>query len=224
MRFLIGLFIFFAFSGTGAFAQNGRGVPDPAQEECPQGREIREQKAYPSTMSDCEVLDADTSAERQKLHRRGPAPGAYPLTPPSQTTTDITPRPVKSRTKYNPKGAPVTECDTYAANPLDPARNVDGVTFENIKPDLAVPACESAVQKNPNNVRLIYQLGRACQKKGDLGSALAQYRKAADQGYAAAQTNLAFVHRRLRKLRQRNATSDRQERPISLSHLRQPGQ
>lgn len=44
--------------------------------------------------------------------------------------------------------APVTECDTYAANPFDPGRNTEGVALEKIKPDLAVPACESAVQKN----------------------------------------------------------------------------
>jgi hypothetical protein len=42
----------------------------PPQEECPQGRQIRTQKGYPSTMTDCEVLDADTAAENQKLPRR----------------------------------------------------------------------------------------------------------------------------------------------------------
>jgi hypothetical protein len=47
----------------------------PQQDECPQGRQIRAQKGYPSTMTDCEVLDADTAAENQKL-RRGP--GANP--------------------------------------------------------------------------------------------------------------------------------------------------
>jgi hypothetical protein len=39
------------------------------QEECPQGRQIRAQKHYPPTMTDCEVLDADTAAENQKLQR-----------------------------------------------------------------------------------------------------------------------------------------------------------
>jgi TPR repeat protein len=192
MRFLVGLFIFFAFSSLGAFAQNGRRAPDPIQDECPQGRQIRQQKAYPSTMSDCEVLDADTSAENQKL-QRGPVAGTAPRAP-LATTPQMSPRSAKSRAKYNLADAPVTECDTYAANPLDPARNADGITFDKIRPDLAVPACESAVQKNPKNIRLIYQLGRAYQKKGDLTSALAQYRSAADQGYAAAQTNLAFVY------------------------------
>jgi TPR repeat protein len=166
----------------------------PLSEDCPQGRQIRAQKSYPPSMSDCEVLEADTAAENRRL-QRGPVPGRpYPLTPPSQSTTDITPRPAKSRTKYNPAGAPVTECDTYAANPLDPERNSDGIAFDKIKPDLAVPVCESAVQMNPNNTRLIYQLGRAYQKKGNLSSALAQYRRAADQGYAAAQASLAFLY------------------------------
>ena len=66
-------------------AQYRQRAPVAAQEECPQGRQIRAQKAYPSTMSDCEVLDADTAAENQK-QQRGPAPGPYPVKPPSQKT------------------------------------------------------------------------------------------------------------------------------------------
>lgn len=33
----------------------------PAQDECPQGREIRAKKQFPPAMTDCEVLDADMS-------------------------------------------------------------------------------------------------------------------------------------------------------------------
>jgi hypothetical protein len=49
----------------------------PKGEDCPQGRRIRVQKAYPLSMSDCEVLDADTAAENQKL-RRSPAAAVSP--------------------------------------------------------------------------------------------------------------------------------------------------
>jgi hypothetical protein len=45
-----------------------------AQEACPQGREIRAYKAYPSTMTDCEVLDADTAFENQRLRKPIAAP------------------------------------------------------------------------------------------------------------------------------------------------------
>jgi TPR repeat protein len=191
MRFLIGLFILMAFLGGAALAQYEQRAPITAQEECPQGREIRAQKAYPSTMSDCEVLDADTSAQNQKL-RRGPAAVAGPSKQPDQTT-DIKPQSAKRHDRSIPAGT-VTECDTYAANPLDITRTTDGIAFEKINPDLAVPACESAVQKEPNNIRLSYQLGRAYQKKGDFGSAQTQYRKAADQGHPGAQVNLGLMY------------------------------
>jgi TPR repeat protein len=55
---------------------------------------------------------------------------------------------------------------------------------------LAVPACEAAVQRYPESSRLIFQLGRAYSKANNLGAATAQYRKAADQGNAEAQTAL----------------------------------
>jgi hypothetical protein len=64
-----------------SFAQDRRYAPYPRQEECPQGRQIRAQKAYPSTMSDCQVLDADTAAENQKLNGNA-APRIRP--PPNQ--------------------------------------------------------------------------------------------------------------------------------------------
>jgi hypothetical protein len=61
--------------------------------------------------------------------------------------------------------APATDCDTYAASDLDPQRKASGVPFDKINSVLAVPACESAVRKYPNSVRLIYQLGRAYAQK-----------------------------------------------------------
>jgi hypothetical protein len=57
--------------------------PALAEDECPQGRQIRAMHPYPSTMTDCQVLDADTASENQRL-RRGPAgnPTAQqPITP-----------------------------------------------------------------------------------------------------------------------------------------------
>jgi hypothetical protein len=70
------LFVFVIFTLAPAAAQSPQyRRPTPAQEECPQGRQIRAQKSYPASMTDCEVLDADTAAENQKL-RRGP--GANP--------------------------------------------------------------------------------------------------------------------------------------------------
>jgi hypothetical protein len=56
-------------SGRSGVDPTGR--PPLTQEECPQGRQIRAQKAYPSNMTDCQVLDADTAGLNQA--RRQPA-------------------------------------------------------------------------------------------------------------------------------------------------------
>jgi Superinfection immunity protein len=53
--------------------------PAPAPEECPQGRQIRAQKSYPTAMTDCEVLDADTTTENQKLQRPQASPATRQL-------------------------------------------------------------------------------------------------------------------------------------------------
>ncbi len=90
--------------------------------------------------------------------------------------------------------APATNCDTYAASDLDSQRKANGVPFDKINSVLAVPACESAVRKYPNSVRLIYQLGRAYAKKNDFRSAFVQYQKTADQGYALAEYNLGVLY------------------------------
>jgi len=50
----------------------------------------------------------------------------------------------------------VTDCDKYAANALDPQRNSTGVDFENLNVALAFPACEDAVRKFSNSMRLVY--------------------------------------------------------------------
>ena len=92
------------------------------------------------------------------------------------------------------KEAPVTECDTLAASPLDLHRKAAGVPFEELNPTVAIPACENAVRDYPNSPRLIYQLGRAYQRVNDFSAALIQYRKAAEQGYASAQNNLGAMY------------------------------
>ena len=42
--------------------------PYPQQEDCPQGRQLRQQRYFPPQMTDCQVLDADT-AEQRRLRR-----------------------------------------------------------------------------------------------------------------------------------------------------------
>jgi hypothetical protein len=79
MRFAAGM-LAVVVAASPSFAQDRRYGPYPEQEECPQGREIRAKKFYPTTMTDCQVLDADTAAENRKLKQR---PVAAPATPPA---------------------------------------------------------------------------------------------------------------------------------------------
>jgi uncharacterized protein len=99
-----------------------------------------------------------------------------------------------SGTPLQTQNAPATDCDTYGASPLDPHRVTAGVPILKLNPDLAIPACEEAVRRYPDSTRLAFQLGRAHKKKNDFRSALIQLRKAADQGYAPAQVELALMY------------------------------
>jgi hypothetical protein len=77
---------------------------------------------------------------------------------------------------------------------LDPQRKANGIPFDKIKSVLAIPACESAVRRYPNSVRLIYQLGRAYAKANDFGPAVMQYQKAADRGYVPSEYDLGALY------------------------------
>jgi len=90
--------------------------------------------------------------------------------------------------------APVTDCDRYAASNLDPQAKAQGVSFDKINSTIAIPACKNAVQQYPRSSRLIFQLGRAYDKNGDLSAALTQNQKAAGRGYALAQYNLGVMY------------------------------
>ena len=78
------------------------------------------------------------------------------------------------------------ECDFQAADHLDP----DGVgagRFPNeLKPELALAACEASVAREPNNGRFHYQLGRAHLALRDLENAQASFERAASLGHTRA--------------------------------------
>jgi hypothetical protein len=94
------VFLFFSLAPTGAQSPQYRRAVPP-QEECPQGRQIREQQGfYPSTMTDCQVLDVDTAVENQKLRRKRVTPNAASLPKP------ITPGP-SAAAQAIPAAAPV---------------------------------------------------------------------------------------------------------------------
>jgi TonB family protein len=92
--------------------------------------------------------------------------------------------------------APARACDLAAASPYDPTRSaaVPGVELVKIDPKIAVPACEAALATDPNNPRLLFQMGRASFAGKDQTRARSFYERSAAQGHAGAQNNLAVFY------------------------------
>ena len=95
-----------------------------------------------------------------------------------------------------------TECDRLAGSPTDPNRVGAGIGLYGIDPVEAIAACEKTLAADPNNPRLLFNLGRAHEANGHVGSFSAEemtlagraYKSAADQNYPAAQVALAAFY------------------------------
>ena len=90
--------------------------------------------------------------------------------------------------------APLTDCDKYAANSLDPRAKGIGISFEKIDPKLAIPACADALRRYPKTSRFIFQLGRAYLSNEDYTKAFGLFSEAANQGDAFAQNALGVMY------------------------------
>jgi tetratricopeptide (TPR) repeat protein len=90
--------------------------------------------------------------------------------------------------------APLTDCDKYAASDFDQQRKGTGIAAIKVNPNLAIPACEDAVQNYPNTNRFLFQLGRSYVRNKDYAKALDYYRKASDRGYVAAWAALGSLY------------------------------
>jgi TPR repeat protein len=88
----------------------------------------------------------------------------------------------------------VRECDRLAAHPDDPGRMMAGVPWEKLDGQRAVAACSVATDRRPKSARLQFEFGRSLNKIAQYQDAMSWYRKAAEQGYAAAQTNLGLMY------------------------------
>lgn len=87
-------------------------------------------------------------------------------------------------------------CDLAATSPQDQMRpaSIAGVRVEKIDPSIALPACEAALAADPQNPRLLFQMGRVFEAKKDAAQARAYYEKAAAYSYAAAQNSLGMLY------------------------------
>lgn len=55
----------------------------------------------------------------------------------------------------------ITDCDREASHPSDPHRVIEGKTRDQMDMDAAMAACHRALESDPDNPRLNYQLARA---------------------------------------------------------------
>jgi TPR repeat protein len=81
------------------------------------------------------------------------------------------------------------ECDLFAAE-RDNVVGVPGVEYDRIIAKKAIPACESAVRSQPDNPRLMHNLGRSYDAAGRYKEANFWYTKAVALGWAWSQNNL----------------------------------
>ena len=90
--------------------------------------------------------------------------------------------------------APLTDCDTYAADNLDQQRKATDHRLGPIDPQLAIPACKQAITQYPKETRFVYALGDAFDANKEYEKALEQYRKAAEKNYIAAIRSIGIYY------------------------------
>ena len=73
------------------------------------------------------------------------------------------------------------DCDLVAAEE-DNSVHVPGVALDRIVPEIAIPACEHAIATDPQNERLMHNLGRAFEKAGRPNDAAFWYGRASSSG------------------------------------------
>jgi TPR repeat protein len=86
-------------------------------------------------------------------------------------------------------------CDALADHPTDPHRAGDGVVFEEISLDDALPVCEQAANRQPARPRYQYLYGRVLDSAGRYDDALRQFTLANQAGYALAAYSLGAFYK-----------------------------
>lgn len=86
-----------------------------------------------------------------------------------------------------------SQCDFLAAAPMNQV-GVPGVEFDRIDVARAIPACEAAVEKEPQHPRLLYNLGRALDAAGRYDDAVTYYARSADLGFVSAISSLGVMN------------------------------
>lgn len=86
-----------------------------------------------------------------------------------------------------------TECDRLTAHSSDPDRIAPGVSSSKMDTGLAIEACRRALEADPENPRLQYQMGRAFGTAGRGSDARPYLIAAAESGYVQSQYVLGYL-------------------------------
>lgn len=90
----------------------------------------------------------------------------------------------------------IDECDNLATHPADPGRKSAGRIFERIPLPEALNACKKAMEQEPDNLRVVYQYGRAQLASGKEAEGKALIMNAAAKGYPQAIFTLGLIEHR----------------------------
>ncbi|MCI0508199.1 MAG: sel1 repeat family protein [Gammaproteobacteria bacterium] len=88
----------------------------------------------------------------------------------------------------------VTRCDALAAHPADPEKLSAGVNWDQLDVSAAMKNCGREINRQPDNARIQFQYARVLDKQKQSSDAVFWYRKAAEQGYVAAQNSLGYAY------------------------------
>jgi TPR repeat protein len=122
------------------------------------------------------------AGRRQLLVRRGAEP--HPQSPPSPAAPPL----AGSLESY------IRPCDLVAADDQDPLRVAPAIRTGLVNTRLAIRTCAQDLAREPDNPRLLFQLGRALDIAERFDEARHFYERAAAAGYGAAFSNLAYMY------------------------------
>lgn len=92
-------------------------------------------------------------------------------------------------------GAQELKCDQLAASPKDSGKTVPGISYLEINPRLAIPACKEAIEKKPGSGRFWFQYGRALVKGNQISDAIVAYQQAEKLNHPIAINNIGELYR-----------------------------
>jgi TPR repeat protein len=86
----------------------------------------------------------------------------------------------------------ISDCDLLSGEKLN--HGFGGVVFDDIKPALAISACQKQLDLFPDHSRSIHNLARAYERSGQKATAADLYLRAAKLGYSWSQNNLGVMY------------------------------